>query len=285
MTAVVEAILRSAIRLPPFPQVAQKALALLEDPDVAVAQLVAVIELDANLTGTVLKASNSALLSRGQRIDNLKQALARLGLRPFRELVFASASAPLLSGTLAGYGLSAGDLWRHSLATGLMTQVLSERLGHKASPALYTGALLHDLGKTILGSFVQEEAERVAASIVDGKSALEAERSVLGMDHAELGARIVERWNFSPEMAELLRFHHEPEARPEAIEVAILALANQLCQLYGLGAGLDGLAQHTHAGVVERLKLKRRDIDGALAELHVRVERASGLVGLAPAAR
>lgn len=285
MSQAVQQILATANKLQPFPQVAQKALALLDDPDVGVNKLVEVIELDANLTATVLRAVNSAHYALRQRVDNVRQALAYLGNKPFRELVFASASAQFMTSGQLGYDMSPGDLWRHSIAVSLMTQVISERVSWKPGPALFTAALLHDIGKSVLTTFVQKEAQQILAMVKESGTFLEAEKAVLGMDHAELGGRIVENWRFSPQMVELIRFHHDPEGRPENTEVAILYLSNVLCQLYGLGSGVDGLHQKGHSSVLERLKLKQRDLEAALAELHVRLGKAEALLGLVPLKR
>jgi putative nucleotidyltransferase with HDIG domain len=273
-------ILASAAKLQPFPKVAQKALELLENPDVSATKLVQVIELDAHLTAAVLRTVNSAFHALPQRVDNLKQALTYLGNGPFRELIFGTASAPFLASGQQGYDLSPGDLWRHSVAVSLMTQVLCERLERKPGPALFTAALLHDLGKAVLSSFVHDRTVPILELVKKGVSFLEAERTVLEMDHAELGARIAEGWNFSPQMVELIRYHHEPERRPESAEVAILYLSNLVCQLYGLGGGVDALAMKGQGSVLVKLNLKLKDVEAAMAELHVRLAKAESMLSL-----
>lgn len=283
MSSIVEKILTSASSLKPFPKVAQKALALLDDPNVSASKLVEVIELDGPLTATVLRTVNSAYHARAQRTDNLKQALAFLGNKPFREIVFASASVGFLSSEQPGYDLSAGDLWRHSVATSQMTQILCEMVKRTPSAALFTAALLHDIGKSVLTTYVADKTALILEEVKKGRSFFEAEQAVLEMDHAELGARIAEGWKFSPEMVELIRFHHQPERRPESHEVAILYLANVLCQLYGLGGGIDGLAQRAYGSVLVKLGLKHRDLEVAVAELHGRLEKTQALLGLAAA--
>lgn len=284
MSELLDDIMASAASLRPFSKVAHKALALLEDPDVSVARLLEVISLDTALTAAALKAANSARYGRPQGVDTLKQALSLLGNQVFKEIVFVSASAPVLGSEQPGYDLSAGDLWKHSVATSLMTQVLCERVKHVPGSALFSAGLLHDLGKSVLGTYVHERASQVQEEVRRGRTFLEAERAVLGVDHAELGARIAEAWSFSPAMVELIRYHHEPDARPDSLDVAILSLANLLCQMYGLGGGADGLVQRASKSVLVRLDLHHRDVEAVLAELHVRTARAAGLLALGDSA-
>ena len=280
MSQPFQQILQAAAKLPPFPQAAQKALALLENPDVSAANLVAVVELDASLTATVLRTANSAYFGRQGKVDNIKQALTLLGNRSFRDMVVTAASSGFMGKGQQGYQLAPGDLWRHSVATGLLAQVLCERLGIQPGPALFTAALLHDMGKLVLTSFVQDKALAIKELVAQGKSFLEAERQVLEMDHAELGARIAEGWHFSPAMVELIRFHHEPQQRPESRELSVLYLANVMCKLYGLGGGSDALAAHADGSVLERLKLTIDDVEASLAEMQMRLDKASTMLDL-----
>jgi putative nucleotidyltransferase with HDIG domain len=282
----VEQILASAAALRPFPKVAQRALALLDDPMVSAGKLVEVISLDAALTAAVLKSANSAAFARARQVDDLKQALALLGNTRFRELVFASASVPFLASGQAGYQLPAGELWRHSVATSLLAEQLARQAKLEVGAGmLFTAGLLHDLGKSVLNEYVEAGTGDILALVkTQGRSFLEAEKEVLGMHHAELGARVAERWNFSPELVELIRYHHEPEARPESKPLAALHVANALTQLSGVSAGVDGLAQRGHEESVKLLGLTRKDLEASLAELHTRLAQAEALVQMAPRA-
>jgi putative nucleotidyltransferase with HDIG domain len=153
-----------------------------------------------------------------------------------------------------------------------------------AGAILFTAGLLHDLGKSVLSQFVEAGAGDILTLVkTKGRTFLEAELEVLGMHHAELGARVAERWNFSPELVELIRYHHEPEARPESKPLAALHVANALTQLSGVSAGVDGLAQRSHEASVKVLGLTRKDLEASLAELHSRLAQAESLLGMAPA--
>jgi putative nucleotidyltransferase with HDIG domain len=284
VSQLVEEILASAATLKPFPRAAHRALELLQDPLVSAGKLVEVLSLDAGLTATVLKAANSAALKRSRQVDDVRQALALLGNGPFRELVFASASVEYLRGGQEGYELAPGDLWKHSVATSLMAEILCRAARLTPTPALFTAALLHDLGKGVMGRFVKGEARHILERVKGGAAFLEAEREVLGVDHAELGARIAERWNFSAELVELIRFHHVPRERPQCRALAALHVANALAQLYGLGPGVDALTQRADEGAVKLLGLRRQDLEAAVAELHDRLAQAEALLGMAVAA-
>ncbi len=280
MSSLTEMILTAAAKLPPFPQVAQKVMTLLENPDVAVSSLVEVVQMDPSLTAGVLKAVNSPIYGLVRKVDNLAQALALLGNKTFSEVVFASASAQLLNKEQPGYDLDQGDLWKHSLSVAMMTQVICEHVGRTPSSALYTAALLHDIGKVALSRFVHSKYQQILKEVERGVPFLEAERSALGLDHAELGARMVQDWNFSPEMAELIVFHHDPSPRLHNTDLAALYVANTACQMMGLGGGADGVSESWNEKAMEATGLKEEDLELLMAELLLRLDKAEAVLGL-----
>ncbi|MCB2186193.1 MAG: HDOD domain-containing protein [Deltaproteobacteria bacterium] len=280
-TVITKLIRRAAAQLPPFPRVAEKVLQLLQDPDVGVGSLVEVVQLDASLTSNILKVVNSPVYGVIHRVDNLSQALAILGNRPFAEVVFSSASAELLSQRQAGYDLDKGELWQHSLATALMTQVLAEQVGHTPGPSLYTGALLHDIGKVVLSQFVSNKYEMILEEVRQGRPFLEAERDILGLDHAELGYEIAKGWHFSQDMCDLIRYHHDPAPKRGSRDLAVLYVANVACQNLGLGGGADGVAQAWDEDALASLGLTELGLQLALADLQLRLAEAESLLGMA----
>lgn len=281
MSLTLEGILTAASKLPPFPKVAQKIQVLLSDPYVSASRLAEVAQLDPALTANVLKAVNSAYYSLPRKVENVNQALAYLGNQQFQEVVWMSAAVRFLFREQPGYGLSRGDLWQHSLATAMMTQILAGRSGlHNPSPALYTSALLHDIGKVILSSFVQDQVKSIIKLVDEGASFIEAERQVLGLDHAQLGGQVAKKWEFSQEMVDLITYHHQPDAKPDWPELAILYLANLTAQMLGIGGGVDGLATRGQVSALKLVQLKERDLELAMAELQEHLTRAEAMLNL-----
>ena len=279
MTSRVNEIVAAIKELPPFPKVAQRIMVMLDDPHVAVTKLAEVIQLDPSLTANALKTVNSALYGLPKRVDSINTALTLLGNKRFKEVVVTSFTSSLLTSAQPGYDMSRGELWRHSLATALMTQVISEMAGLEADSGLYTAALLHDIGKVILSSFIADEIPRILDLVNNrGRSFLRAEREVLGLDHARLGGLIAKDWAFSTQMAALISFHHEPEKKEDWPTLAVLYLANLACSMMGLGGGVHGLAYRGREKVMSVLGFKEKDLELAMAELHVRLVKAESIL-------
>ncbi|MDB4442673.1 HDOD domain-containing protein [bacterium] len=72
-------------------------------------------------------------------------------------------------------------------------------------------ALLHDMGKLILDSFVKADLKNIQSLVAKGESWVRAENMIFGTDHAEIGALLLEKWSFPIEIANSVSWHHDPE--------------------------------------------------------------------------
>ena len=101
----------------------------------------------------------------------------------------------------------------------LMDKIETEQLGlRKISDAAYLGGLLHDIGKIVLHSLDPEVIRGINGLNLDRteNSTAVLEEITLGLSHAEVGARLAERWNFSDELTDVIRNHHSAfAAKPE----------------------------------------------------------------------
>ncbi|HHV16543.1 MAG TPA: HDOD domain-containing protein, partial [Gelria sp.] len=102
----------------------------------------------------------------------------------------------------------------------------------------------------------------------DNISFIEAENKVLGFNHAEVGARVAEKWNLPPETVEAIQFHHSPEeAQVNPRLTAIVHLADAICVSMGIGMGIDGLLYPISGEALELLGLDELEIENIISEL------------------
>jgi hypothetical protein len=96
---------------------------------------------------------------------------------------------------------------------------------------LFTAALTHDIGKVVLGSFPEIDAYGIIAlALRDRISFEEAERTILGIDHAEVGAFLAEHWGLPGSIVDAVRLHHQPELSLEhPLIVNLVHVADVVC--------------------------------------------------------
>jgi HD-like signal output (HDOD) protein len=89
-----------------------------------------------------------------------------------------------------------------------------------------------------------------------------AEREVLGTNHAEIGALLLESWSFPPKLVGAVRWHHEPDsAESDRLLIDIVHVANVLCLMLGIGAGIEGLHYQPSASATKRLGIKPQQLE------------------------
>ncbi len=260
---LVDTILQSAAELPPFPKVMQRALELIHDPKSSAQDVVDVIQFDPSITARVLKVCNSAFLGLRRKIHSLREALIMIGFQQLLEIILSQESMHLFYAPWRGYDLGSGELWRHSVACSLLSGIISKRLNREPNPASFTAALLHDVGKTALSKFVKDYLADIRNLVRHKRlSFIEAEKEVLGVDHAELGARMIERWNFPKSIVAAVRYHHSPSLSSQDREMADLVyLCDVVAMVTGIGGGADGLLYHAYNEVMQQYGLAEKDVE------------------------
>jgi HD-like signal output (HDOD) protein len=259
---VAKKILRKVGVLKPIPMIIHKVLAFAEDPDGSIAELVRLVEHDPAATANLLKVCNSAYLGLPVKVDSVQQAIAMLGLQQVVETVVSQSLSTNMMRAQKGYQLKKGDLWKQSVASALVARSLAERRDLLGLPAIYTAALLKDIGKVILHEFVLEKWDEVNAFVkAKGVSFLEAEKKSLGIDHATLGGMIAEEWQFSSHMVYMISNHHliNPDARNDPA-TATLYLSDMVAMMVGTCTGVDRLAYDVYEDVFDDFFLSKDEL-------------------------
>jgi putative nucleotidyltransferase with HDIG domain len=271
----IETIINSCDQLPPFPAVINRALDLMNNPRSSVQDIVEAIQYDQAITANVLKVINSAYYGLRQPVGSLKDAVMFLGFSQLLEILLSGVSGSMMTKAVSGYDLEAGALWKHSVSSALLSQIITRRINREPSPLLFTAALIHDIGKVMLNSYVGEQSQVIKELVQNkGITFLEAEKEVLGIDHAELSGLITEKWNFPKEIVQAIRYHHTPlSATSQKEEVYLIYLSDLIAILTGIGGGVDGLSYAGFKQIMQYFHLDEKDIERFMAQLGDEIKR------------
>ena len=260
--STIKKILKQVKSLHPIPSMVYKILQLSTDPDGSMPELVRMVERDPAITANLLRVCNSAYLGLAVKVDSVQQAVAMLGLQQVVELVLAQNLSSHMARAQKGYQLAKGDLWKQSVAAAMVARTLAERRDIMALPAIYTAALLKDIGKVVLHEYVADKLAKIQEVIqTQNLSFIEAEEMCIGMDHATLGGIIARQWHFSPHMAYMIENHHlnNLEARNDPATTT-LYLADMVAMMVGTGTGIDRLAYHVYEDIFGDFFLARDEL-------------------------
>ncbi|MDZ7642508.1 MAG: HDOD domain-containing protein [Desulfurivibrio sp.] len=266
----------------PFPKVARRVMEMLSDLEVEVKDLAEVIQYDQVITANVLKICNSPYFGLPRKVSSLQEALVLLGHDTLRDIIITSSSARFYQGAVGdGYELAQGELWRHSVAVGILAKQLVAKIEEVDSSTAFTAGLLHDIGKCFLSTFVADDFARIMEKVARERCPfIEAEKELLGINHAELGGVILKRWDFPEDVQQAVRDHHDSEALTKEPLTALVALANALVISMGIGVGADGLATRMRGEGLQRFGITQAHLDLAMANLLQELEEAEELLQL-----
>jgi len=232
-------IIEQASELAPFPVSTVRLAQLVVNPSCNLADVAEVIAYDQALTLKMLRAANSAADSPACRVTSVREAIARLGASRILAAAVASGARPHLQKRIPAYGLEEGALWKHSVAAAVVAETIPKFCAIESPPEVFTAALLHDVGKTVMGRFLNAEVlDSISfAKAVNHLTQVEAELQVLGMHHGELGGMIAQHWKLPPRVVQGITYHHNPEQGKDLV-CDLTYLSNEIAhQIDSTGEG------------------------------------------------
>ncbi|MCD6569265.1 MAG: HDOD domain-containing protein [Deltaproteobacteria bacterium] len=250
-------ILADVKTLPAISTAALQMANVLKDPDVDIKNVIRIVEYDPGMTANVLRLVNSPYFGGSYHIGSIQQAVVRLGIDKLFDLVVVTATHEVIDKPIAGYNLPPGELWRHSVAVAITAKNLANNLGIVAEDTAFTAGLLHDIGKVVIGTFVEKGFDRIDAMAKASNLSFEtAERKILGVDHAEIGAAVLEMWRFPDEIVRAVRFHHRPGDVQDSVPVVdAVHISDVVCLMMGIGPGREGLQYRVSDEILSRYSL------------------------------
>ena len=226
--AIPDKVLEGIDRLEPLPITVQRLLVALNDEDINLSEIAEAIEYDGAITSNILRTANSAAYGGRSRIEHVRDAVVRLGtvtlldimlMGHFRTMRF---SAP-------HHGPLEDQLWLHGATASLAVKAISKETRNRKIPQAATiSALIHDIGKLILLRYFNAEPAAIQAKCQEmNLSPVEAERELLGCDHAEVGGAMAHRWAFPEPITVVIERHHDASYAEENLMLDAVILANQ----------------------------------------------------------
>lgn len=203
--------LSGVITLPPLPRIADRLMNMLGDEDrLNAKELADLIHREPAIASALLRTANSAFFGGLMAVDDIGQAIARLGLRRVSSLVttivhrgqFESAN-PLKKIVLEG-------LWIHSVAVAIGARSLADLMGEEEEET-YLAGLFHDIGKLI----TLKAVDHLAATRREFEMTAAVLDEALQIEHADLGHRVLSDWRVPPRICRAVLLHH---ADPAAID-------------------------------------------------------------------
>jgi putative nucleotidyltransferase with HDIG domain len=226
MTAI--ALVQKVKNLPTVSHAALKLISLLDKPTVDNEEIVQIIKYDNVLTAKLLRACNAPSFGLGESVSSVDQAVLILGHTQIFHTVMTLAFGSVMTISSLPYTIEMNELWEHSLVTAMAAEIVLDQVPELNAEAnvAFTANLLHDIGKMVLAQTVKAEElseirDRITRKQISGT---DAEKEVLGLEHAEVGGALLQIWRLPESIVEAVSNHHRPVMKsrpPLSVEVHI----------------------------------------------------------------
>jgi putative nucleotidyltransferase with HDIG domain len=255
--------------LPTVPVILKKLLGVIENPKVSLNEIGSFISNDPVLTSRVLKMVNSPIYGFPCRIYSVNQSLILLGLNIVKGMLLGISVFDAMQKTMMG-------LWEHSMGCAITARKIAQKKGIKDTEEVSIAALLHDIGKVVLGLRFPKEYKNL---IIDAERQeifiIEAEKNHFFIDHADAGGWIAHKWNFPKNLVEVIKYHHKPNlSKNVPVQTAIVHLADIVVRARGFGfAGDKNFVPSINSSAWQTLDLSESDIKEILEETEELLEQ------------
>jgi HD-like signal output (HDOD) protein len=259
-------LVQSAYELEPLPQSLTRLTALVAQDVPDPEEIAECLAFDPVLTAKLLRAANSAFSAPTRPITRTRDAVLRLGPGLVYSLAMGLCAKPLMDKDIPGYGLTRGELWRHSVRAALAAEAATGLCRAPIPREAFTAALLHDFGKLVVGRFLTAEDRDLLRRAVEesGVEDAEAESEILSLHHGEVGAVIAQHWKLPDGIVQGILHHHDP-AKGDQPVCYVTYLADVVAKTVEASEPLPTRARQHLGDAMERLRLDPTNFD-ALCE-------------------
>lgn len=254
---IIEKITESIKDLPTLPTIFYTISDAMANPRSTTEDIAKIVSTDQASAFKVLKVANSPFFGFRGRIDTIPQAILHLGFNELKNIILALSVINFFSKSKYSEHMKPKDFWAHSIAAGICTRMLGASIKVPNLEQYFLAGILHDIGKLLLLDLLGEKYLDVFR-IVEEKNCLirEAERISVGIDHAEAGRLLAERWKLPPVIKNTIYYHHSGlnDGKADTL-IACVHLADIAVRMFDLGNPGDKLVPQPNIKAVTSLGL------------------------------
>ena len=207
--------------IPPMPHVMMRALEVIKNPKSGARELGDIMSVDQAMSTKILSLVNSAFYGFRQQTTSVNKAIVILGMMKAKNIVMSLALKPMMS----GHG--SRELWEHSIKCAVAAEHLAGHYRVINPDDAFVIGFLRDIGKMLLAS--KDPVKYSKVKYITQQDPTQdinlLERSILGVNHCELGAMLSKRWSLPVVLTNCIKYHHAPwlSSLPSACGVVYLA--------------------------------------------------------------
>jgi len=228
-------LLDEDVALVSLPHIFTEINRVISDPRSSAVHVADVISKDPNLTARLLRIVNSAFYGFPSKIDTISRAVTVLGSKELSTLALGTSVLNIFNDIPADL-VDMKSFWEHSVACGAAARMIGSYKNIASTERLFVAGLLHDIGRIIIYKNLPSEGrEMLLYSQQTGCLLRSAELEVLGFDHSQIGAMLMQKWKLPVILEQALGYHHQPTLSQHSLEASFVHIADILINALMIG--------------------------------------------------
>ena len=270
-------ITSSIDKMPSLPTTVGKIIQLAHDLNSSAKDILAVIQMDPVVAAKVLKLINSAYYGMSTKVS-LRQAVVLLGINTIKNLALSSAIVGQVGkGAIKIRSFDQQRYWEHCLGTAITAKDICKKMG--TDPAtmdeFFVAGLVHDIGKMVMALFLPMYFAKAIQYGQENKLAgSDAELAMMGIDHAEVGSLLAEKWGLNQLLVDAIRYHHRPTEK-EGPLTWVVHIANYFVSVQGYENTGEFAGAKVEDAAFAAIGLKQELLQQSFGNLPEEIEKAT----------
>jgi putative nucleotidyltransferase with HDIG domain len=262
--------------LPSLPSIVMKLIEVVNAPDSSAEDAAALIQQDPALTSKMIRLANSAFYGIPRSVSSVTSAVVALGFNTIRTLVLGASVAQIFDGK---HSLDMDRFWKHSVVTAMASKAIVRHLmGVRVMDpeTAFCAGILHDIGKLILSQYMPGDYGAICNAAKErGIPIVDAENMVLGINHAQIGKILSDKWTLPPVLEYAIVGHHALDSLGETSHMAnVVHLANIMAHDLGCNQWDGEACVPENPNCRTELKIGDADYEKIIYNLEISMEKS-----------
>lgn len=221
-------------KLPTLSYTAEKIINLSSKELTHLDELVSIIEKDPPIMSKVLGVANIVYLGLYKPITTIKDALLKIGFKTLKNIALSVSIFSLFKSS-EEKEKNYMTLFKHSIATGTICKIISEKFLKEPGDENFTAGVLHDIGFFVIHYAFYEHFKKIEEAILEENSFSKVEEKILGTNHSEIGKWLAEIWGLPEMICDVILYHNDlPQKSVKySKNVALVHLSNFIAHQLG----------------------------------------------------
>lgn len=226
-----DALARDALELPTLPEVALRIRDTAQQDDVSPRALARVVAEDPALATRFIRIANSPIFRAVRQIDDLQQAIGRIGIEYAATLAAGLAMEHMFQATSDMVDRHLRATWAHACEVAAIGSVLARSYTSLRADQATLAGLIHRIGVLPIISFAEDNPVLIRDSFMLD--------DLIERLHGPIGKMILERWDFPEDLVMVPAHYTDFRRNVAAVDFVDLVMVANLQAI----AGTD----HPHA--------------------------------------